>query len=392
MNNLKHQEVLTLVNEKFGLDDIIRTADDASKIVKPAYDAYQKNNSTSPNSASDNIERHINNLKSSIPTSEYGTIKDINEIIKTTELDGESLLKLTRAVATIANKTGITSSSQIQFTLSMFKSGRLLAVIDYLKTQPQEVQLEFYKNFKSLSSEAGLNFSPHLNQLYKDELNLVVTNSMLDSVKDIPTIVPEPVSISEPPVLPTPSVPVEDIEDKVEIIKSKGLFSFLPDSLQEKINDLLDSLNNSTAIGVIITLLVMSPIIYFVFFRSTASKVKARYGIDVNELNMLYNMYFNFWKTNKVKVQLYDNNYNKYKEDMYEQYVSFHYLVQRLNIQFKKSLLNDIRSGAFLIEFCPVKNYEFFRVPEREIDETIYTLFASTVKLNKRDFYSLLNF
>lgn len=186
---------------------------------------------------------------------------------------------------------------------------------------------------------------------------------------------------------------IDDVQDTVDIIKSKNIFNFLPESIRNKIGNLFDSLNDThIIIGVGIVLLVISPIIYFVFFRRISVKVKARYGINVNELNMLYNMYFNFWKTDKIRFELYNDDYNKYKNDMYEQYTTFYYLVYSLNQYFKNALLNDIKTGIFILDFCPIKNYKFFRLPESEINKTIYLLFVSSTKLTKQDFYSLLKF
>lgn len=184
---------------------------------------------------------------------------------------------------------------------------------------------------------------------------------------------------------------IDNIPDTIDIIKSKSIFSFLPDSIREKIEDLFDSINDTHIISVGIVLLIMSPIIYFVFLRSNESKVKARYNISINELNMLYNMYFNFWKSDKIRFEIYDNDYNKYKEDMYTQYSIFYSLINQLNRNYKNILLDDIKTGFFLTEYCPIKHYQYFRLPEREIDKAIHSLFISS-KLTNQNFYSLLKF
>lgn len=333
----KHQEVLNLVYERIHIDDIIRNADEAGKIIKPGVDSYRKSQQDNSN----------------------------GELV--TSIDSRVLTNIEQ----IANSSN--STLKETFVRMNFKPNNLNQLFDYLKTQPEEVQTKVYNNLLKIAND-----KPEAIKLLNHFYNTKLDNG--DVIRD--TV------INDAPSIGTPTGGNAQINSEEVVTK---INSSLGAGLKERFDEVMASGQGNIIIGFVIAVLVMGPIIYFLFFKNGNNKVKQRYGISLVDLDSLFNMYYDVWQSDKIKTEIYHNNYNEYKKSMFDQYIDFHYIIKYLSSSFKTILLADIKNGTIRKEFMEPKNHnKTLQFRFNEIDEVMHLIIASSVKLNQSEFNKLM--
>jgi len=317
--------------------------------------------------------------------------------------------------------------SGFRFSVSTISDIDMVKMVRYLeKSNLNNQQLQPFYILMHRFSDRNLSKIEFLNTLFKDKLNIntdatskflletsaddldklirsktlnlpMFGQSSQDVIENLPSIVnpSQDVIDSNQDVIDSNQDAIENVVDPIndnakDIIKTvtRGL-----DSVRYKIDDIIDQGGGNLVIGLVTTLLLMSPIIYLFIIKPLLRNAQRRYGISVVSLDNLFSLYYNVWESDLIKNRLYRNNYTNYKRSLFNQYLELYTVIRTLPSNKKAVFLKDIKNGVIRKEFMEPKNRKdtlILRTTQVPIDEVIYSIFTS-IKLNQLQFNKVMH-